>query len=159
MKHLRTSLRGDSGDESKAFIGPRPSGEIATLAPADRGRVHPTACAVGSRVVRSRSLPAVLSNRARIVLSGADGKANNAIAAERLKLNKATLGNWRARFIERRLPGPYDDVHPGKPRTIDDERVAQLVTTTLHTKPANGSTHFTACWTSNSSSPRSTAEV
>lgn len=27
------------------------------------------------------------------------------------------------------------------PRTIDDERVAQLIKTTLHTKPDDGSTH------------------
>ncbi len=31
---------------------------------------------------------------------------------------------------------------PGAPRTVDDERVAQLIQTTLHTKPANGSTHW-----------------
>jgi putative transposase len=74
---------------------------------------------------RSRSLPAALCNRARIVLSSADGEPNNAIA-ERLRLTKATVGKWRARFIERRIPGLYDDVRPGKPRTIDDERVAQL---------------------------------
>lgn len=40
--------------------------------------------------------------------------------------------------------GLYDDVRSGKPRTIDDERVAQLIRTTLHTKPANGSTHWCA---------------
>ena len=33
-------------------------------------------------------------------------------------------------------------MRPGKPRTIDDERVAHLIKTTLHTKPANGSTHW-----------------
>ncbi len=90
---------------------------------------------------RSRSLPAALSTRARIVLSSADGELNSAIAA-RLKLTKATVGKWRTRFIERRIPRLYDDVRPGKPRTIDDERVAQLIKTTLHTKPANGSTHW-----------------
>jgi putative transposase len=90
---------------------------------------------------RSRSLTAALSNRARIVLSSAGGEPNNAIA-ERLKLTKATVGKWRTRFIERRIAGLYDDVRPGKPRTIDDERVAQLIKTTLHTKPANGSTHW-----------------
>jgi hypothetical protein len=37
--------------------------------------------------VRSRSLPAALSNRARIVLSSADGEANNSIA-QRLKIHK-----------------------------------------------------------------------
>lgn len=46
------------------------------------------------------------------------------------------------RFIERRVAGLYDDVRPGKPRTIDDERVAQLIKTTLHTRPADGSTHW-----------------
>jgi putative transposase len=90
---------------------------------------------------RSRSLPSALSNRARIVLSSADGEPNNAIA-ERLRLTKATVGKWRSRFIERRIPGLYDDVRTGKPRTIDDERVAQLIKTTLHTKPADGSTHW-----------------
>lgn len=62
--------------------------------------------------VRSRSLPAALSNRARIVLSSADGEPNNAIA-ERLSLTKATVGKWRSRFIEQRIPGLYDDVRPG----------------------------------------------
>ena len=90
---------------------------------------------------RSRSLPAALSQRARIVLSSAEGELNSEIA-ERLKLSQATVGKWRLRFIERHIPGLYDDVHPGKPRTIDDERVAQLIKTTLHTKPANGSTHW-----------------
>src|SRR4051794_1524649 len=88
---------------------------------------------------RSRSLPAALSNRARIVLSSAEGEANNSIA-ERLRLTKATVGKWRTRFIERRIAGLYDDVRPGAPRTIDDERVAQLIKTTLHTKPADGAT-------------------
>ena len=56
---------------------------------------------------RSRSLPAALSNRARIVLSSADGEPNNAIA-ERLRLTKSTVGKWRARFIERRLVSGAD---------------------------------------------------
>ncbi len=41
---------------------------------------------------RSRSLPAALSLRARIVLSSADGVPNNAIA-ERLQLTKATASH------------------------------------------------------------------
>ena len=90
---------------------------------------------------RSRSLPAALSNRARIILSNADGEPNNAIA-QRLKLTKSTVGKWRARFVERRIAGLYDDVRPGAPRTIDDERIAQLIKTTLHSKPADGSTHW-----------------
>lgn len=90
---------------------------------------------------RSRSLPASLSARARIILSSADGEPNSSIA-ERLQLSKATVGKWRARFIERRIAGLYDDVRPGAPRSIDDERVACLIKTTLHTKPADGATHW-----------------
>lgn len=107
----------------------------AALVVADDERAQLTAFA------RSRSLPASLSMRAHIVLSSADGEVNSSIA-ERLKLTNATVGKWRRRFIERRIVGLYDDVRPGPPRTIDDERVAKLITTTLHTKPANGSTHW-----------------
>lgn len=90
---------------------------------------------------RSRSLPVALASRAHIVLSSADGEPNNAIA-QRLRLTGATVGKWRSRFIERRIAGLYDDVRPGAPRSIDDERIAQLIKTTLHTKPADGSTHW-----------------
>ena len=90
---------------------------------------------------RSRSLPAALSMRARIILDSANGEQNKDIAA-RLKLSMATVGKWRSRFLARRIAGLYDDMRPGKPRTIDDERVAQLIKTTLHSKPVDGSTHW-----------------
>ncbi len=51
---------------------------------------------------RSRSLPAALCNRARLVLASAQGEASNAIA-QRLKMTKQTVGKWRSRFIERRI--------------------------------------------------------
>jgi len=94
-----------------------------------------------SSYARSRSLPASLTARARIILSTSDGQDNSAIA-ERMQISKATVGKWRTRFIERRLPGLYDDMRPGKPRSIDDERVAELINTTLHTKAADGATHW-----------------
>ena len=90
---------------------------------------------------RSRSLPAAQSMRARIILDSASGEQNKDIA-ERLKLSMATVGKWRSRFVDRRIAGLYDDVRPGKPRTIGDERVAQLIKTTLYTKPVDGSTHW-----------------
>ena len=83
----------------------RPKVEL-TLGPEERSQLESFA--------RSRSLPAALSARARIVLSSADGELNSAIA-ERLELTQATVGKWRTRFIERRIPGLYDDVHLGRP--------------------------------------------
>lgn len=44
----------------------------------------------------------------------------------------------------------------GKPRTIDDERVAHLIKTTLHTKPADGSTHWSVCSVAGEPEPRRT---
>ena len=92
-------------------------------------------------MARSRSIPAALALRARIVLAAAEGEANSRIA-ERMQITGATAGKWRRRFIERRVNGLYDELRPGKPRTIDDERVVDLINKTLHTKPASGATHW-----------------
>jgi putative transposase len=92
-------------------------------------------------IARSRSISAALVTRARIVLAAAAGEPNSAIA-QRLQLTRATVGKWRIRFLEHRINGLYDEVRPGKPRTIVDERLAQLIHKTLHTKPADGSTHW-----------------
>jgi putative transposase len=49
---------------------------------------------------------------------------------------------WRRRFLKARISGLHDELLPGEPCTIHDERVAELINTTLHTKPADGSTHW-----------------
>jgi putative transposase len=90
---------------------------------------------------RSRSLPAALALRARIVLACASGEANSAVA-QRFALTNATVGKWRSRFVKHRIAGLYDEIRPGRPRTIDDERVASLVRRTLQKKPKDGSTHW-----------------
>jgi putative transposase len=110
----------------------RPKAEL-TLTQAERDQLQ--------SIARSRSTPAALVARARIVLSCAAGESNSAVA-ERMELTKATVGKWRRRFLDRRINGLYDELRPGKPRTIDDERVAELIHKTLHTKPADGSTHW-----------------
>ena len=71
----------------------------------------------------SRSLPHALVSRAKLVLWSGDGVSNSKIA-ERLDWSKATVGKWRQRFIEHRIQGLYDELRPGRPRTISDEKVA-----------------------------------
>jgi transposase len=66
----------------------------------------------------------------------------NSEIVRRLQLMRATVDKWRARFLEQRINVLYDEVRPGKPRTIDDERVVELIHRTLHTKPADGSMHW-----------------
>src|SRR5450631_1012260 len=48
---------------------------------------------------------------------------------------QATVGKWRSRFLERRLPGLYDELRPGRPRSIEDDQVAALLKRTLSRKP------------------------
>src|SRR2546426_20765 len=88
----------------------------------------------------SRSLPAGLVSRARIILLSASGKTNMQIARQ-LGLTKATVGKWRRRFLEQDVSGLHDELRPGRPHPISDERVAQLVRKTLETKPKGG-THW-----------------
>lgn len=92
-------------------------------------------------IARSRSMSAALTLRARIVLACAEGRSNSAVA-EHLQVTDATVGKWRRRFLDQRIEGLHDELRPGPPRTIDDERVAELINKTLHTKPADGSTHW-----------------
>ena len=88
-------------------------------------------------LVRSRSLPAGLVRRARIVLQAAAGEANSAIA-KRLKLNEATVGKWRRRFVTHRLQGLHDELRPGRPRSLEDEEVAELINRALAHQAGGG---------------------
>lgn len=81
-----------------------------------------------------------LALRAKIVLAAAEGKANTAIASE-LRIALPTVGKWRQRFLDHRLDGLTDEPRPGAPRTITDERVEEIVTKTLESKPKNA-THW-----------------
>src|SRR6059036_1615596 len=88
----------------------------------------------------SRSLPAGLVSRARIILLSSSGKTNMQIARQ-MGLTNATVGKWRRRFLEQDVSGLHDELRPGRPRPISDERVARLVRKTLETKPKDG-THW-----------------
>lgn len=94
-----------------------------------------------SSIARSRSVPAALSQRARIVLACASGEPNSAVA-RRFELTNATVGKWRQRFLKDRIQGLYDELRAGRPRTIDDERVAGLIRKLLNRKPKDGATHW-----------------
>jgi putative transposase len=82
----------------------------------------------------SRSLPAGLVTRVRIALMAADGLSNNAIG-EKLRISVWTVSKWRARYLALGLAGLHDELRPGRPRTISDDRVATLVRKTLQTRP------------------------
>ena len=91
-------------------------------------------------IANSRSLPHALVRRVQIVLASADGEANSAIA-KRMGLANATVGKWRKRYLEHGLEGLHDELRAGRPRSFEDERVAEVINRALQTRPANG-THW-----------------
>ena len=81
-----------------------------------------------------------LAMRARIVLSCATELTNDKVSAK-LNVTRPTVGKWRERFRLRRLEGLLDEPRPGAPRSITDDDVETVVTTTLESMPRQG-THW-----------------
>jgi putative transposase len=94
-------------------------------------------------LANARSLPAGLVRRARIILLSRAGKTNQQIAHQ-LRLSPATVGKWRRRYLQQDVAGLHDELRPGRPRPMGDERVARLVRQTWETKPKAPETQ---CWT------------
>ena len=75
-----------------------------------------------------------------MILRCADGLANKAVAAE-LGVHEHTVGKWRRRFVKERLDGLSDEPRPGRPRSLTDDKVAEVIERTLHTTPPDA-THW-----------------
>lgn len=83
---------------------------------------------------RSRTAPRSLSTRCRIILSCAKGLSNKEVALA-LGHSEHTVGKWRSRFAEHRLAGLSDKGRTGRPRTITQQQVSEIIRLTLTTKP------------------------
>src|SRR3977135_1333949 len=90
--------------------------------------------------VRRRKIARADAVRAEIVLLAADGM-NNCTIADELGVSRLTAGLWRNRFAKRRFDGLDDEPRCGTPRKIGDEKIAEVVTKTLETMPADA-THW-----------------
>ncbi len=89
-----------------------------------------------------RNTAQALALRARIVLGCAEGTQNKDVAA-RLQVDRATVGKWRRRFVERRIDGLRDEPRSGAPRTIEDERIEAVIVQTLESMPPDA-THWSS---------------
>jgi transposase len=93
------------------------------------------------RMARSRSLPARVVERARIVLLAAEGLENKQIA-QRMGMTPEKAARWRNRFRAGGITALEKDApRPGRTRTITERQVKKIVAMTLHQKPANA-THW-----------------
>jgi transposase len=81
-----------------------------------------------------------LAQRSRIVLAAAEGLKNTEIS-QRLSLDQETVRKWRSRFARDRLDGLADEPRPGKPRTISDAQVEEVIVKTLESTPRDA-THW-----------------
>jgi transposase len=89
---------------------------------------------------RRRTSAQALAERSRIVLAAAEGLKNVEIARV-LDIHRDSVRKWRGRFAEQRLDGLVDEPRPGRPRTITDEKVDEVIAKTLESAPTDA-THW-----------------
>ncbi len=111
---------------------PKGTATPLTLAAEERGELE--------RLVRRRKTAQDRALRAKVVLRCAEGATNQAVARA-AGVCAHTVGKWRERFARDRLEGLRDEPRSGAPRTVTDERVAELLVRTLETTP-EGATHW-----------------
>lgn len=69
------------------------------------------------------------------------GRTGQSGRGEEGALHHGHRGKWRARFLEARLEGLYDEPRPGAPRKVSDDQVEQVVIHTLENTPC-GQAHW-----------------
>jgi len=95
-------------------------------------------------IANSRSLSHSIVQRAQIVLACGAGETNTAIA-KRMGLTGMTVGKWRKRYRDLGLEGLHDELRPGRPRTYEDNKVAEVIKRALQSKPADGQGRLKVC--------------
>ena len=111
-----------------------PAAAALLLAPDDLAELR--------RWERSSQLPAVLAQRARILLLAAEGITNTEIA-KRVGVSRPTIIACRRRYARRGLPGLPDRPRPGRPQTVRRTRRAEIWSVTLNPPPTKlGITHW-----------------
>lgn len=90
--------------------------------------------------LRVRKAPEDEKLRMRIVLGCADGQSGRVIA-ERLHTSIQTVSKWRRRYESYRLAGLTDAPRSGRPRTVGDEQIQQIVDKVRQSTPKNA-THW-----------------
>src|SRR3954452_4779103 len=83
---------------------------------------------------RRRTSSQALAQRSRIVLACAAGADNKTVAAQE-RVGAVVGGKWRRRVLERRFDGLVDEPRSGRPRTITDEQVEEVIVRTLESSP------------------------
>jgi transposase len=86
------------------------------------------------RWARSGTVSHQLVTRSRIILACAKGMGTGEVAKQ-IGVTQQTVSKWRKRFAQDRVIGLSDLPRPKVERKLADEKVEQIVRTTLETKP------------------------
>lgn len=90
---------------------------------------------------RGRKVSVRQAERAKIILMAAKGNTNLKIATK-LRVKPHTVGRWRSRFADLRLPGIVKDLpRGGRPRERREEVESQIIRKTTQDRPKNA-THW-----------------
>ena len=92
------------------------------------------------RRLRRRQMPAAEQARARMILLSSQGLSGQEVS-RRVGVTAQTVSKWRTRFDQYGIDGLTDAPRTGRPRTINDEKVHEVIEKTLQTKPSNA-THW-----------------
>ena len=92
------------------------------------------------RMAEARKTPQAEAMRAKTILLSAAGLDDKDVSRQ-VGFSNATVGKWRKRYAAEGIAGLTDAPRSGPPRTISDEKVAEVLRLTLESKPGK-STHW-----------------
>src|SRR5271154_2368557 len=92
-------------------------------------------------MTQSRMLPAGDVMRARMILLLADGVAYQKIQ-NLLDTTAPTIARWKRRFLDHRIAGLMEELHPGQQPSVRTPKLQAKVLSAIQEGPKDGSTHW-----------------
>ena len=93
------------------------------------------------QMTQSRSLPAGDVMRSRMIVLLADGVAYQKIQ-DLLDTTAPTIARWKRRFLQHRIAGLMEELHPGQPPSGRTPKLQAKVLAAIKEGPKDGSTHW-----------------
>ena len=93
------------------------------------------------QMAQSRTLPAGDVMRSRMVLLLADGVTYQKIQ-DLLDTTAPTIARWKRRFLQHRIAGLLEELHPGQRPSVRTPRLQAKVLAAIKEGPKDGSTHW-----------------
>jgi transposase len=93
------------------------------------------------QMTQSRTLPAGDVMRSRMILLLAGGVAYKKIQAL-LDTTAPTISRWKRRFLQQRIAGLMEELHPGQQPSVRTPKLQAKVLAAIQEGPKDGSTHW-----------------